>query len=504
MSHIFISYSRKDLDIAQEIVDALAAGNLDTWIDWKSIPKGEDWEKEIYRGIEEADAFLFLISPDSVASEMCNKEIAHALENNKRILPVFIADVDNREIYAVTKKFPLEKQREEINRRNFIICRPGRDDFEKAMGEIQNTIHTDYKWLKYHTKLQVRALEWEQRKDSSRLLRGRELREADERLSKISVDTDPLPTELQRRYLSSSKKHQKNSRLALSATAAILFGLFSWWFLARERPIPSQWLPVDGGPFQMGMDQAEADAAWSMCSEGARNKNSCASAEELLTWSGRQSNAELELYAILDNEVTNAQYQQCVDAGACQPPKDWSYENKSTNNPATNLNWFQANTYCQWLGGRLPTEGEWEKAARGPDGNYFPWGNNWDPTKANLEQYGVGTVQNIASDAGGDISYYKIKNMAGNVQEWTKSDYVYLPKDQRFDNKEAKISDDGQEYPVIVRGGSWVNVRSEGMGSSRGVESVLTRREEVGFRCVCIDMKECTSPWSWWWVWFGN
>jgi hypothetical protein len=133
------------------------------WIpgDWKNIPKGEDWEQEIYRGIEEADAFLFLISPDSVASEMCNKEIAHALENNKRILPVFIADVDNRGIYGVTEKFPHKKQREEINRRNFIICRPGRDNFEKAMEEIQNTIHTDYEWLKYHTKLQVRALEWE-------------------------------------------------------------------------------------------------------------------------------------------------------------------------------------------------------------------------------------------------------------------------------------------------------------------------------------------------------
>ena len=77
MSHIFISYSRKDLDFAQKIVDALAANDLDTWIDWKSIPKGEDWEHEIYRGIEEADAFLFLLSPDSVTSEMCNKEIAH-------------------------------------------------------------------------------------------------------------------------------------------------------------------------------------------------------------------------------------------------------------------------------------------------------------------------------------------------------------------------------------------------------------------------------------------
>ncbi|MCJ7432506.1 MAG: toll/interleukin-1 receptor domain-containing protein, partial [Anaerolineales bacterium] len=69
MSHIFISYSRNDIIFAGKIVQALAENNLATWIDWKSIPKGEDWEQEIYRGIEDADAFLFLISPDSVASQ---------------------------------------------------------------------------------------------------------------------------------------------------------------------------------------------------------------------------------------------------------------------------------------------------------------------------------------------------------------------------------------------------------------------------------------------------
>src|SRR5512139_3922133 len=122
MSHIFVSYSRRDLDTAQKIIDALAQNQLDTWIDWKSIPKGEDWEQEIYRGIEEADAFLFLISPDSVTSEMCSKEIAHAVKNGKRILPIFIANVGDSEIYGVTERFLHKEQKEEICRRNFIKC----------------------------------------------------------------------------------------------------------------------------------------------------------------------------------------------------------------------------------------------------------------------------------------------------------------------------------------------------------------------------------------------
>lgn len=62
MSHIFISYARKDIDFAERIVDALAAGNLENWIAWKSMPKGEDWEQEDYRHIKQAEAFLFLIS----------------------------------------------------------------------------------------------------------------------------------------------------------------------------------------------------------------------------------------------------------------------------------------------------------------------------------------------------------------------------------------------------------------------------------------------------------
>jgi len=217
MSHIFISYSRIDLDFAQKIVDALAAHDLDTWVDWKSIPKGEDWEQEIYRGIEEADAFLFLVSPDSVISEMCNKEISHAVQNSKRILPIFIANVDNKEIYRVTEKFLHKEQREEINRRNFILWRQEIDDFDEAMDETQKTIHTDYEWLKYHTRLQVKALEWERTRDNSRLLRGKELREAKEQLAKSHIE--PQATELQRSYLLRSETNEELQR------KRILYGL---------------------------------------------------------------------------------------------------------------------------------------------------------------------------------------------------------------------------------------------------------------------------------------
>ena len=217
MSHIFISYSRKDIDFASKIVQVLAENNLETWIDWKSIPKGENWELEIYRGIEEADALLFLISTESVQSEMCNKEIAHAVKNGKRILPIVIRDMDAKIIHA------------EISKRNWIFCRDRKDDFDKAIEEIHKTIQTDYEWLKFHTNLQVKALDWQRRKDDSRLLRGTELREVEQRFSLLGTQVEPQPTGVQRRYIFSSRAHedriQSRTRLLLVSGIVVAFSL---------------------------------------------------------------------------------------------------------------------------------------------------------------------------------------------------------------------------------------------------------------------------------------
>jgi WD40 repeat protein len=221
MSHIFISYARKDIDFAQKIVTALAESKLDTWIDRKSIPKGEDWEQEIYRGIEEADAFLFLISPDSVASNMCNKEIAHAVKNGKRILPIVLRDTDS-------KNTPPE-----VSKRNWIFCHDEQDDFNKAIDEIRKTIHTDYEWLKSHTDLQVKALKWERRKDNSRLLRGKELQEAEKQLTGVG-SKDPQPTDLQRYYLLNSQRYEERLRrqtivgLSLGLIVVAMLAIFAW------------------------------------------------------------------------------------------------------------------------------------------------------------------------------------------------------------------------------------------------------------------------------------
>ena len=222
MSKIFISYSRKDLDTAERILSALAINDLDPWVDWKSIPKGEEFEREIQQGIEEAEVILFLVSPDSVQSVWCKKEIAHAVTNGKRILPIVIRDTDIELIPA------------EIAKRNWIFCRPNKDEFDKTILETYNTIQTDYEWLKYHTQLQVKALEWERTKDTSRLLRGKELREAEEKISQAGSEKDPQPTNLHRLFLLNSRKYEEKQHrryttgLGIGFVIVTILAFFAW------------------------------------------------------------------------------------------------------------------------------------------------------------------------------------------------------------------------------------------------------------------------------------
>lgn len=225
MSHTFISYAREDINIAERIVQALAENDLNTWVDWKNIPKAEDWKEEIFRGIEEADSFLFLISTDSVSSQVCNEEIDHALQNGKRIVPILIGNTKEGKVYKdareITNNFIFQHLKSEINRRNFVFCRENLDEFNYSIEQIKITIRTDYKWLEYHTNLQLKALEWEKRHKKGGLLSGVILREAQELIT-LSGQKDPQPTELQRQYVNESQKAETRTRSWILTIAGIV------------------------------------------------------------------------------------------------------------------------------------------------------------------------------------------------------------------------------------------------------------------------------------------
>lgn len=151
MTSLFISYSRKDIDFARKLTEAFEGQDLDFWIDWEGIPPSVDWWKEIEKGIEEADIFLFLLSPDSITSKICKQEIDHAIKNGKRLIPVAVREIDWNNVLP------------ELSKLNFIFLRES-DNFSAGFENLITSIHTDYDWVQNHRRLQVRALEWERRK----------------------------------------------------------------------------------------------------------------------------------------------------------------------------------------------------------------------------------------------------------------------------------------------------------------------------------------------------
>ncbi len=95
MADVFISYSRRDKDIVRRLYDALAAQKRDVWVDWEDIPPTAEWLKEVYAGIEAADTFICVLSPDSIASVICAREVEHAVTCKKRLIPIVVRDVDH-------------------------------------------------------------------------------------------------------------------------------------------------------------------------------------------------------------------------------------------------------------------------------------------------------------------------------------------------------------------------------------------------------------------------
>ena len=206
----------------------------------------------------------------------------------------------------------------------------------------------------------------------------------------------------------------------------------------------------------------------------------------------------LDAFFIDKYEVTNAQYKVCVQSGSCTPPHERksgqrsSYYNNSSfaEYPVIYVDWEQAKTYCEWRGGRLPTEAEWEKAARGVDGRKYPWGNQ-APDCA-LANYGsdelladacVGDSSAVGSYPQG-ASPYGVLDMAGNVwewvQDWFRDDY-YSSMDTWFN---PPGPDSGESRGL--RGGGYTSERVTLRASYRGFMFPEITDEVIGFRCVRV------------------
>ncbi|MBI4489948.1 MAG: formylglycine-generating enzyme family protein [Deltaproteobacteria bacterium] len=192
----------------------------------------------------------------------------------------------------------------------------------------------------------------------------------------------------------------------------------------------------------------------------------------------------LDAFYIDKYEVTNALYRKFMEATGRQAPSYWNNSNfNGPNQPGVGLTWYDAEAYCRWAGKRLPTEAEWEKAARGTDGRKYPWGNEEpDGNKANYGR-NLGKTAPVGSYLSG-VSPYGVHDMAGNVWEWV-ADWYGSTYYRRALDRNPKGPESGQ-YRVL-RGGSWYESSSQSRSSRRFSFNPKIRGfgfDIIGFRCA--------------------
>ena len=254
-------------------------------------------------------------------------------------------------------------------------------------------------------------------------------------------------------------------------------------------PVP-QMVHIPAGVFTQGSTSAQIDAVYQECKAGPPEhvKGLCWRP----TVEQPQHRVYLDEFYIDKHEITNAQYGECVKAQVCAPPSRERSNTRSSyfGDPTyaeysvIYVTWHDASTYCQWTGKRLPTEAEWEKAARGEYGMQWPWGDSFSPEKANVRPSGVapdtGDTFRVGSYPEG-ASPCGAMDMTGNVSEWV-ADWYDKQYYERAPLENPKGPSSGKEK--VIRGGSWNSNFFMARPTHRAHALPNNAYFDIGFRCV--------------------
>ncbi len=499
-STIFISYSHKDAEWKELLLTHLGVlqvqSHLDFWTD-DEIHAGEAWFEKIQEALNTASVAIFLVSADSLTSSfILQEEIAQLLRRRDKeglfIFPVLVRPCAWDSVPWLAR----------------LQLRP-RDGVPLSAGSRNEA--------EAHLTAIVKEIKAVLEKSAASETRPRQSPPQDAtssqpRTSQSEFSPSPPRTERQG-WLSWFSLPRIRFTLSLSfGFAALVFAVVYLLPQQRNRLLeqspatPSMQPPTRppspesvSKPFEQreetavtvepsaaqrqarpGQDMVEIPAGefWMGCNEDV--DQACNQDEK----PGRL--VYLDAYAIDPYEVTVADYQRCLDASACSAEGltalnscNWN-ERGHLNHPVNCVNWEQAQAYCQWAGKRLPTEAEWEKAARGTQKFVYPWGNEWDVSKANfLESKQGGTV--LVGSYSTGVSPYGVYDLAGNVGEWVQDWYAK----EYYDKAPVRNPrGSGHGELKVMRGGSW---RQEAWGlrtSARLKSDPGGRHNGVGFRCA--------------------
>jgi len=454
MSHIFVSYSHKDTKYAHQLAEILKEKGFEVWIDAR-LDYGSRWPTEIQKQLDSCGAFIVVMSPRSFASEWVQNELNRAKRIVKPIFPLLLEgdgpwlSVESTQFVDVRGgKFPDAKfysTLERVTPRSEGQASPHSTD--KPAPVIRTTGPT--------RKLNLPAL-----------------------FAVIGV----LAVIILGVVLFQGNRSPNTTETPESMPATTLPNEV----IATEPPedvVPTETVPPAITAPQNELVDAKG-AAMVLVPAG----NFISGSDTGYDDEKPVHTVYLDDYYIDKYEVTNALYKACVEAGVCRTPdrtgsfrRDSYYADPQFDDyPVVFVDWSDAKAYCVWRGIDLPTEAQWEKAARGTDGRTYPWGSSIDGTLANYNDTVQDTTE-VGSYENGK-SFYGAYDMAGNAWEWVADWYsntYYL--NTPLTNPSGPSTG---EYHVL-RGGSWHDDERILRTSNRGWSQLeYFYNVDFGFRCA--------------------
>ncbi len=485
---LFLSYSRKDGEAMHVVQEALREAGLSVWTDEGLEPGRESWQDAIAEALKQAHAMVVLLSPNSAQSTWVKNEIGFAQTLNKRIFPVLIGGeaatavpiglinaqwVEGRQDlhHAVTQEL-LPVLRRHLDaaaappgaaRQNgspvsggpVVTDPPPAAQISDVAQGARNSKDGQYRsmllWIPI--ALLVGALGlfvferfvMPPRPPAPTATAFDPTPTSAELGSAATITATPAATSVPK--ATATLEPTATATLELTATAP---GTADPPTTATPSPTDTPVQPLSPLPAATKTNPLDG-AAYVYVPAGAFKMGSGEGDTLAREDEKPQESVDVDGFWMMRTEVTNGQYRRCVEAGACTAPNNarWN-EPAYADHPITGVTWQQANDYAVWVGGRLPTEAEWEKACRGTAGSFYPWGDG-APTE-NLANFfpNTGGTMPVGSYSPQGDSPYGAADMAGNVWEWTSSrpePYPYAAGDGR--------EDPGKEGKRVLRGGAW-------------------------------------------------
>lgn len=528
MTQVFISYSRKDTEFVEQLASDLQSAGLEVWYDLSGLEGGTRWGTEIQSAIENSQFFLVVLSPNSLNSKWVQREFLFAESCNLKVIPL-------QYLPCRLPMWLLDLQLIDLQGKNYI---PNFERLLKALGVQPKVVELQPK-TKMDAEIKDQEIRQEQERRLKDEEQRHKQADQDKIKAKMEAEVKERQTREQEKRLKAEEQGRKQAereqrkasnrtrradawqqwkpwlpRLAgLGVLVVLLIGavflapgilrsmqtnpqptptstLSSTSTLSAKtgsmpvsgykwlRPADEMWMiPVPAGNYSMGGGATEA---YALCQKYA---GTCE--ESWFTDANPAHSVTLNEFWIDEIEVTNAMYKKCVVAGACKPPENVSSNTRSDyyddmqykEYPVIYVSWQDAADYCKWAGARLPSEAEWEIAARGgQEERLFPWGNQEpDESLANYGKKIVDTTQvgNYPAGAG----RYGNLDMAGNVSEWVDAWYEAYPGG----DPNANIYF-GRTYRV-VRGGNFAEDFNL-LSTAREYTLPDSGDQFIGFRCA--------------------